>query len=337
MVIGEFVHNPVNQLPQLFTFDRPTGFADGGQHTPSPFLRTALVERTHQQTVRCADDIDVAGMPLAAAHLTIAESQRLLTVPMKRLGAGPAVPVHQHHADDLPRQSVTPQGFARWPITARSPTPHNPYGVLHIRHPHLFAEIPVTPIAHAHGLFGLPGYLARHRLKRLFPSLLDPLAVELQIAYIQPLLTLNVVEHLGAGDIAIEREVACNTTGHGIVDQLDTPLGVILENVWLTRVSFVEPAPFKGIGRAPGTDVVGDQVIMGDDVALVGMVPKPAHVFNPFAGMIHQGIVDGHHPARAITRFGASLPPLEAPVVERLGVPGDLAEPTVQAGLMVVG
>ena len=86
MVIGKLVDNPVNQLRQEFAFHRPTGFADGRQHGPSPVLRTALVERAHQQTVRCADEIHVAGLPLAAAHLTIAEPQLLLAVPMKRLG-----------------------------------------------------------------------------------------------------------------------------------------------------------------------------------------------------------------------------------------------------------
>ena len=83
MVIGEFVHNPVDQLLQEFAFDRPTGFADGRQHSPSPVLRTALVERTHQKTVRCADELHVAGLPLAVAHLALSQAQLLLTVPMR--------------------------------------------------------------------------------------------------------------------------------------------------------------------------------------------------------------------------------------------------------------
>lgn len=86
MVIGEFGRNPIHQLLQEFAFDCPTGFADGRQYGPSPLLRTVLVERPHQQTVRCADEIHVAGLPLAVAHLAIAEPQFLLAVPMKRLG-----------------------------------------------------------------------------------------------------------------------------------------------------------------------------------------------------------------------------------------------------------
>lgn len=284
MVIGEFVNNPVDQLPQLLTFACPTGCADGRRQPPSPFLRTVLMERMHQQTVRCADEIDVAG-------LSLAEPQLLLAVPMKRLGACPGVPVHQHHTDDLPRQSVTHQGFTRLPITALHPKQHDPNGVFHIRNPHLCAETPVTPIIHAHGLFSLPEYLARHRLQTLFPSLVDHLVVELQIAHIRPFLALNGIEHLGAGEVAVEREVTWNTTGNGIVDPFSVQLGVILERLGLTCVSFFEPSPCNRIMRARGTDGVGGQVIMGDDVALVGMVPKPAHVFDQFAGMVHQGIV----------------------------------------------
>ena len=103
MVVGELVHNPIDQLPQEFPFNRPTGFADGRQRAPSPLLHTALPQRTHQETVRCADEIHVAGLPLAVAHLAIAEPQLLLAVPMKRLGACPAVPIHQHHANHLPQ------------------------------------------------------------------------------------------------------------------------------------------------------------------------------------------------------------------------------------------
>ena len=107
MVIGELVHNPVDQLRQEFAFDCPTGFADGRQPGPSPLLRTVLMERVHQQTVRCADERHVAGLPLAVAHLAIAEPQLLLPVPMKCLGACPAVPIHQHHANHLPQQPIT--------------------------------------------------------------------------------------------------------------------------------------------------------------------------------------------------------------------------------------
>ena len=92
--------------------NRPTGFADGRQHSLefSP-ADGALVQRTHQQTVRCADEIYVAGLALAVAHLAIAEPQLLLAVEVKRLGAYAVVSVHQHHTNHLPHQPIIHQGF----------------------------------------------------------------------------------------------------------------------------------------------------------------------------------------------------------------------------------
>ena len=73
---------------------------------------------------------------------------------------------------------------------------------------------------------------------------------------------------------------------------------------------------------------------MGDDGALVGMVPKPAHVFDQFARMVDQRIVEGNHASRAVACLGIALSPFQAAVVERLNVPRHLGEPTVQAGLI---
>src|SRR5215211_6369618 len=334
MVIGELVHNPVNQLSQEFAFDGPTGFADGRQHGPSPVLRTVLVERTHQKTVRCADEIHVAGLPLAIAHLAISKPQLLLPVPMKGLGACPAVPIYQHHANDLPHQSITHQRFARFRIAALLPKQDHPYWMFHLGNPHLFTEVPVPSVAHPYRFFGLPRNLASHRLEGLFLSVIDQLPVELEVPHIRTLGALNVIEYLGTREIAVKREVPWDATGDGIVDQLDTQLGVVLERPLLTRVFFLEPAPFNGIMRSRGTDIVGDQVIMGEDVPLVRMVPEPAHVFDQLAGMVHQRIVDSNHAARAVTRLGIMLQPRQASVVESLDVPRHLIQPTVQTGLV---
>jgi hypothetical protein len=80
MVIGELVHNPVDQLRQEFAFDCPTGFADGRQHGPSPLLRTVLMERVHQQTGRCADEIHVAGPNRATTSFTLVGRSRDFTL-----------------------------------------------------------------------------------------------------------------------------------------------------------------------------------------------------------------------------------------------------------------
>src|SRR4030095_6689581 len=83
MISRELVHNPSDHALQGLGFHSTTGFADGRQRPPSPVLRTGLLQRAHQETVRCADEIHVAGLPLAGAHLSVSDPQLLLPVPMK--------------------------------------------------------------------------------------------------------------------------------------------------------------------------------------------------------------------------------------------------------------
>src|SRR6266446_1634632 len=102
MISRELVHNPIDHALQGFGFHGTTGFANGHQRPPSPVLRTTLLQRTHEETLRYADEIHVAGLPLAAAHLTVSQPLLLLAVPMTRLGACPTVSIHQHHPYHLP-------------------------------------------------------------------------------------------------------------------------------------------------------------------------------------------------------------------------------------------
>jgi hypothetical protein len=49
-------------------------------------------------------------------------------------------------------------------------------------------------------------------------------------------------------------------------------------------------------------DVVGDQVVMGNQMALVGMIPKPAYILDQLSFMIDQRVVESDHSARRIPR-----------------------------------
>src|SRR5919202_1750562 len=113
MLYREFLDNPVYDAFECLSFDGSTGFADGRQRPPSPLLHTTLLQRTHQETVRCADEIHVAGLPLPPAHLTVAQAQLLLAVSMKGLGACPAMAIDQYDTNHFPPQPVTDQRFAR--------------------------------------------------------------------------------------------------------------------------------------------------------------------------------------------------------------------------------
>ena len=42
-------------------------------------------------------------------------------------------------------------------------------------------------------------------------------------------------------------------------------------------------------------------------MALVGMIPNPADLLDPLPLVVDQGIIEGHHPVRQITRRGILL------------------------------
>src|SRR5215471_15269017 len=169
----ELLHTPVDDALQRLGFDGATGFADGRQRPPSPVLHTALPQRTHQETVRCADEIHMAGLPLAAAHLTVSQAPLLLAVPMERLGPCPAMAIHQHHPDHFPPQPVADQRFTRLLVAALAPKQHDPYRMIHLRDAHLFAEVPVSSAAYPYRFFRLPGNLPRHVLEFLLAPRID--------------------------------------------------------------------------------------------------------------------------------------------------------------------
>ena len=62
---------------------------------------------------------------------------------------------------------------------------------------------------------------------------------------------------------------------------------------------------------ATSADVVDDDVIVGDLVALLGMIPEIAHIFNVFAAVVDQDIIDRDDPLWAITDIRVLLQPSE--------------------------
>src|SRR2546421_4055725 len=113
MIHRELVHNPIDHTLQGLGFHGSTGFADGRQRPPSPVLRTTLLQRAHEETIRCTNEIHVAGLPPAAAHLTVSQPPLLLSVPLESLGSCPPMPIHQDHPNHFPPQAVAYQCFAR--------------------------------------------------------------------------------------------------------------------------------------------------------------------------------------------------------------------------------
>src|SRR5689334_8212763 len=86
------LNHPGDRFAQGLAEDRATGLADGRQACLSPFLRTVLLQLTHQSSVRQEDEIHVPGLALATPELTRAHAQVLLPVPVEGLCSCPAFP-----------------------------------------------------------------------------------------------------------------------------------------------------------------------------------------------------------------------------------------------------
>jgi hypothetical protein len=97
MLHRQLVHPPIAHARQGFGVNRPTGCTDGRQCPPSPLLRMTRLLRAHEETRRCTDERQVAGLPCAALHLTVSQSPWLLAVVMQGLDACPAMAIDQHH------------------------------------------------------------------------------------------------------------------------------------------------------------------------------------------------------------------------------------------------
>jgi hypothetical protein len=95
-----------------------------------------------------------------------------------------------------------------------------------------------------------------------------------------------------------------------------------------------EEAEFQGIMFAAGADVVGEEIVLGDLVPLLGVVPEPAGVGDQEAIAVDQGVVDGDDALIAVTSRGLLLEFIEPSLVEGMGIPGGAGEEPIEAGLV---
>ena len=307
-----------------------------------PLLRTALLQLAHEQAVRQHDQVHVPGLALDITQLTVAQPELLLAVPMERLRARPAMPVHPHDPTHLPGDPVRHQDLAALLVVAVMPQDDDPHLVLHVGDAHRRREVPLAPVADPHLLA-----VRRRDRRRQFAGLDDPalplqLAVGLQVADVAPgppepiLLAVDVVEDLGVGEVAVEGEVAGDLPLAHPVDQLAAQLGVVAERLLqgLADLLLAEEAELQRVVLAGGADVVDEEVVLGDLVPLLGVVPVPAGVGDQHPVPVDQGVVDGDDALVAVAGGGVLLEPLQAPLVEGLDVPLGLGEEAVEAGLV---
>src|SRR5215470_5588449 len=80
--------------------------------------------------------------------------------------------------------------------------------------------------------------------------------------------------------------------------------------------------------------IVREQVIVRDEMALLGMIPEPAGILNQFAVMVDQGVINRNRAILAIAGGRVGLQPFQAMLVDALDIPRSFRQPAVEAGLV---
>ena len=111
------------------------------------------------------------------------------------------------------------------------------------------------------------------------------------------------------GEVRVHGEVAGDLPLADPVDQLAAQDGVVAERLLqgLADLLLAEEAELQGIVLAAGADVVGEEVVLGDLVPLLGVVPEPAGVGDQQAVAVDQGVVDGDDALVAVAGGGVLL------------------------------
>lgn len=339
-MLHHVIDNPIDRPAQRFAQHRAAGLSDGRQTFERPGTRAAVAQLTHQDAVRQEDQIHVAGLATAFPELTIAHAQMLLAVAMEALGAAPAMAVHAEDAADLPMGLVRHEDLSRCLAVVSFPQDHQAHAMIDAGDADTLAEVQLFLAIDDHGLaiFGFDQRRDLLGLERL--PLERHLSVELQIADVTAAVIVNVVEIVRVGEPAIERKILGNFVFDHPVDQIAEHRVVIDERIAFefAMLPFDEPAEVQRIMfPAPGTsgtDIVGDQIIMGDLMALLGVIPEPVDILDELAVVVDQHVVQSDHAVRAVPRGRIGLQPVEPLTVELFDIPVHFGQPAVEARLI---
>jgi hypothetical protein len=331
------LYDPFERLAQGFTEDLPTGLADGHQAYMSPFLRTVVLQLTHQSGVRQDDQMHVPGLAHAAPELTLAHAQMLLPVPMEGLGSCPALPVGLEDTMHFPIGPIGDQDLARFLSSFGCPQHHNPHRMVHVGQTNALGEIPLRASSHR-DLLAASGQQLPCNPVAGFPlaPFDDDLAIGFQVAHIATLLGMHVVDDLGIGEVTIKRNITRDVLTDHPIDQFDAQVGMRVEVrlTLLALLTLAKTAEVQWIVLAAGMNVVGEQVIVGNQVAFVSMIPEPASVFNQLAIMVDQGVINRDDAILTIAGGRIALQPLQAMGIDALDIPRGLGQEAVEAGLV---
>src|SRR5437016_2832314 len=109
---------------------------------------------------------------------------------------------------------------------------------------------------------------------------------------------MNMVENGRIGKVTVKGKRAGNVVLADVIDQLLAQHRMVLERNLrtLAKVLLLKTTELQRIMLAAGANVIDNEIIVGDLITLLGMIPEPAHIRNEFAAMVDQGVVNRDDP-----------------------------------------
>src|SRR5580700_10667066 len=100
------------------------------------------------------------------------------------------------------------------------------------------------------------------------------------------------------------------------------------------EVFFLEAAKVQRIVFAIRADVVDEQVVLGNLVAVFGVVPKPTRVRDQFASVVDEDVIDGNDAVGMVLGGRVLLQQVEASLIDFLDIPVGVGKKAIEAGLV---
>jgi hypothetical protein len=211
-----------------------------------------------------------------------------------------------------------------------------------VRHPNTAREIPLSLVAAANRLSTRGSNRRREVVHFDFLPSIPNLAIAFQVSHVasrfaKPILfAMNVIQVLRAAEIAVKREVSGNISLCHPVDQLPKQNSVILEllTLRLALITLLEDAKLQRIVFPAAANVVDEEIVVSNLVALFCVVPNPADILDQLSIMIDQHVVDGDDAVIMILRGRILLEHLQPTLVQRFGIPIHFSNETIPARLI---
>lgn len=339
----DLLEHPFDRSSHRLVQHRTAHLAHRPKTPQTPFMQTGTAEGSNRETVRQHDQIHVSRLTHSVTKLTSPHAQFLFPVPMKSLRARPAIPIRIRNANNVPAGLVRQQNLPRLLVRLFVPQNNDSAFVVRFRHIHAHREVILYFSVTMNDLLLVLRFDRLGEVRRLlFHALESHEPVRLQVADVSTgfaefvLERIDVIQNLATRKETVEHERAGNLPFLTPIDQFEEQLRMVdeLDAVLLALILFGEATEFERIMFLAEADVIDEQIIMGDFVTFLGMVPKPTDVFDHLSGMVDENIVEGDHAFPVKLEFVRFLEPMNSLFVELLDIPIDFGEESIETGLI---